>query len=150
MPGRIEAENYDKGGEGVAYHDATPTNPDGIYRNDGVDLQLANDTGGGYKVKTAVAGEWLKYTVNVASARTYAIDVRVSSSGAGGTFHVEVDGVNVTGAMTVPNTGGWNAWSTVTKTGVSLTAGQHVVRLVLDTNGSSTGMTGNFNYIDVR
>lgn len=150
MPGRIEAENYDKGGEGIAYHDATPTNPDGVYRNDGVDLQIANDTGGGYKVKTAVAGEWLKYTVNVASARTYAIDVRVSSSGAGGTFHVEVDGVNVTGALTVPNTGGWNAWSTVTKTGVSLTAGQHVVRLVLDTNGSSTGMTGNFNYIDVR
>ena len=86
----------------------------------------------------------------MASARTYAIDVRVSSSGAGGTFHVEVDGVNVTGALTVPNTGGWNAWSTVTKTGVSLTAGQHVLRLVLDTNGSSTGMTGNFNYIDVR
>jgi carbohydrate binding protein with CBM6 domain/parallel beta helix pectate lyase-like protein len=149
LPGRIEAENFDNGGEGIAYHDATPTNPDGVYRNEGVDLQVANDVDGGYKVKTAVAGEWLKYTVNVGSTRTYAIDVRVSSSGAGGTFHLEVDGVNVTGALTVPNTGGWSAWTTLTKAGVSLTAGQHVVRLVLDGNGS-TGMTGNFNWIAFR
>jgi len=148
LPGRIEAENFDKGGEGIAYHDATPTNPDGIYRNEGVDLQLANDVDGGYKVKTAVAGEWLKYTVNVGSTRTYAIDIRVSSSGAGGTCHIEVDGIDVTGALTVPNTGSWSAWTTLTKAGVSLTAGQHVVRLVLDSNGAS--LTGNFNWIAFR
>jgi len=149
LPGRIEAENYDRGGEGVAYHDATPTNPDGVYRNDGVDLQVSNDGDNGYKVKTAVAGEWLKYTVNVTSTRLYTASVRVSSNGTCGTFHLEVDGVNVTGTMTVPNTGGWGNWTTLTKTGVSMTAGQHVVRLVLDSNGA-TSMSGNFNWIDLR
>ena len=39
------------------------------------------DTGGGYKVKTAVAGEWLRYSVNVATAGTYTLTVRVTSIG---------------------------------------------------------------------
>ena len=150
VPGRIEAENYDNGGEGVAYHDTTGGNAGGLYRNDGVDLQTASDTGGGYKVKSAVAGEWLKYTVAVKSSGTYALDARVCSSGAGGKFHVEVDGVNVTGSMTVPDTGSWNVFTTVTKSGIALTAGTHVFTLVLDSNGASTGMTGNFNWFAIR
>ncbi|HEY3886294.1 MAG TPA: carbohydrate-binding protein, partial [Vicinamibacterales bacterium] len=150
LPGRIEAENYDKGGEGVAYHDTTPGNAGGVYRSDGVDLQVANDTGGGYKVKSAVAGEWLNYTVSVGATGTYSLDARVCSSGAGGTFHIEVDGVNVTGEMSIPNTGSWNSFTTITKTGVSLTAGTHVFKLVLDTNGAATGMTGNFNWFQIR
>jgi hypothetical protein len=40
-----------------------------------------------------------------------------------------VDGVNVTGTLAVPNTGGWQTYTTVTKTGVNLSAGQHVLRL---------------------
>jgi hypothetical protein len=147
LPGTIQAENYDKGGAGVAYHDTTTGNSGTVYRSDNVDLQTASDTGGGYKVKTAVAGEWLKYTVNVTTSGTYTLNARVTSLGAGGRFHIEVDGVDKTGALTVPDTGGWQSWRTISKTGVSLTAGQHVVRLVLDTNGSSTGMTGNFNWL---
>ena len=149
LPGRIEAENYDKGGEGIAYRDTTTGNSGGVYRSDDVDVATASDTGGGYKVKTAVAGEWLNYTVKVATTGTYAIDARVCSSGAGGTFHIEIDGANATGEMTVPNTGSWNSFTTVTKTGVAFTAGTHVLRVVLDTNGSS-GLTGNFNWFAIR
>ena len=57
--------------------------------------------------------------------RTYAVDVRVASNGAGGTFHLEVDGANATGPITVPTTGGWQVWKTITKTGVALSAGPH-------------------------
>jgi hypothetical protein len=149
LPGRIEAENYDKGGEGTAYRDTTAGNSGGAYRSDDVDLAAASDTGGGYKVKTAVAGEWLDYTVKVTSAGTYSLDARVCSSGAGGTFHIEIDGVNVTGEMTVPNTGSWNSFTTITKAGVPLSAGTHVFRVVLDTDGAS-GLTGNFNWFAVR
>jgi hypothetical protein len=148
LPGTIQAENYDLGGEGVAYHDTTAGNSGGVYRSDDVDLGTVSDTGGGYKVKTAVATEWLNYSVNVASAGSYTVSVRVSSSGVGGTFHIEANGANVTGSMTVPNTGGWDTWTTVTKTGVSLSGGQQVLRLVLDSTGSS-GLTGNFNWIKV-
>ncbi len=150
MPRKIEAEDYDKGGEGVAYHDTTAGNSTGLYRADGVDIQTTTDTGGGYKVKTAVAGEWLNYSASVATAATFTISARVSSSGAGGTFHFEVDGVNKTGTLTVPNTGAWETWATVSKSGIAIPAGSHVIRLVLDSNGSSTGMTGNFNWFTVQ
>ena len=149
MPGTVQAENYDRGGPGVAYHDTTSGNSSGLYRGDHVDLQFATDTGGGYKTKDAVAGEWLKYSVNVRAAGTYSINVRVASLGNGGTFHIEVNGVDRTGPLTVPNTGGWQTWRTVTRTGVALSSGPQVIRLVLDSNGSS-GLTGNFNWIAVQ
>lgn len=150
LPGVIQAENYDLGGQGVAYYDTTPGNSGGVYRNDDVDLQVAEDVGGGYKVKSAVATEWLNYTVTVKASGTYSFEARVSSSGAGGMFHIEVDGVDVTGEMTVPDTGSWNVFTTITQTGVQLTAGTHVLKVVLDTNGPSTGMTGNFNWFAIQ
>jgi hypothetical protein len=149
LPGTIQAENYDRGGEGVAYHDTTSGNSGGVYRADGVDLQDAIDTGGGFKIKSAVAGEWLKYTVSVAAADTYTFTTRVASSGAGGTFHIEVNGVDKTGSIAVPNTGSWQTWLTLPKTGIALSAGPQVIRLVFDTNGAS-GLTGNFNWIGVQ
>ena len=55
LPGTIQAEHYDRGGEGVAYHDTTAGNKGDVLRDDDVDLQTATDTGGGYKVKNAVS-----------------------------------------------------------------------------------------------
>jgi hypothetical protein len=148
LPGLIQVENFDEGGSGVAYRDTTSGNAGGQYRSGDVDVEDTSDSGAGHDVGWAVAGEWLKYTVNVATAGVYDLDVRVASAGAGGTFHLEVNGTDVTGALTVPNTGGWQTWTTVRKSGVSLPAGQQEWRLVLDTNGS-TGAVANFNYIRV-
>ena len=67
-----------------------PSNSGGAYRSNAVDIKAATDTGGGYLVGWTAAGEWLNYTVSVATAGTYALDVRVASSGVGGTFHLEV------------------------------------------------------------
>ncbi len=41
VPGRIEAEDYDIGGETIAYHDTTPGNTGGAYRHDDVDIETA-------------------------------------------------------------------------------------------------------------
>lgn len=149
LPGVIEAENYDTGGEGVSYHDTTPGNSSGVYRNDGVDIRATTDSSGGYNVKSIRAGEWLAYTVDIGAAALYAIDLRVASSGTGGTVHVAVDGTDVTGSIALPDTGGWNTWQTVTKTGVSLPAGTHVVTLVVDANGS-VGTAADLNWIRIR
>ena len=46
--------------------------------------------------------------------------------------NVEIDGVNVTGSVPVPLTGGWDAFQDVGKGGITLTAGQHVLRLFAD------------------
>jgi hypothetical protein len=52
------------------------------------------------------------------------------------------------GTLNVPNTGAYYNYQPVTLSGVSLSAGSHVLRLVMDTNGSGTGWSsvGNFNY----
>ncbi len=144
----IQAENFDNGGEGVAYHDTDTTNQGGKYRSTGVDIESTGDTGGGYDVGYTKAGEWLEYTINVTDAGSYDLGFRVASASASGVFHAEIDGANVTGSLAVPNTGGWQTWQTVTDTGISLTAGQHVLKLSMDANGSS-GYVGNFNYITV-
>jgi hypothetical protein len=52
----------------------------------------------------------------------------------------------VTGQITVPNTAGWQNWTTVSKSGINLTAGKHVLRLRMDANGS-TGSVANFNWL---
>jgi len=149
LPGTLQAENFDDGGELVAYHDLSSGNSGGQGpRPTDVDLATTTDAGGGLAVGWAFAGEWLKYTVNVTTAGTYDIDFRVASGGAGGTFHLEVNGVDKTGPLTVPSTGGWDTWVNVRKSAVSLSAGQQVWRLVMDTNGSTTAV-GNFNYIRV-
>lgn len=146
IPGTIQAEDFDTGGEGNAYHDTEPTNLGGQYRpSEGVDISTCTDGTGCYYLGWTRAGEWLLYTVAVPTAGTYTLQVRVASAGLGGTFHVELNGVNKTGTMTVPNTNGWDTWQTITKT-VSLDAGWQVLRLVFDGNGQS-GYVGNFNYL---
>jgi hypothetical protein len=90
----------------------------------------------------------LNYSVDVTSAGNYDLDIRVSSAGAGGTFHIEVNGIDKTGPLTVPDTGGWQTWTTARRTGVALAAGPQVWRVVMDTNGTTTAV-GNFNSITV-
>jgi N-acetylneuraminic acid mutarotase len=146
LPGQIEAENFDNGGETVAYHDTTPGNQGGAYRTTSdVDIEACTDTGGGYNIGHIQAGEWLNYTVNVTTAGSYSIGVRVASAVSGGSFHVAIDGTNVTGAMSMPNTGGWQTWTTVTASNINLTAGQHLMKLMFDS--STAYEMGNVNYI---
>ena len=140
-----------RGRDGVAYQDTTSGNTGGAYRNNHVDIQATSDSGGGYNIGWVQATEWLNYTVNVKVAGTYALDFRVAANGTGGVFHLEVNGVDKTGPLSVPNTGGWQTWTTVTRTGVTLSAGTQVIRVVMDKNGSSAaGYVGNFNKFTVR
>jgi hypothetical protein len=145
IPGTIQAENYDTGGEGNGYHDTEATNFGGAYRTDGVDLAGCSDGAGCYTVGWTRAGEWLLYTVSVPVAGTYTMQVRVASAGLGGTFHVEFNGANKTGTLTVPNTNGWDTWQTITKT-VTLDAGWQTMKIVMDAV-SATGNIGNINSI---
>jgi len=43
----------------------------------------------------------------------------------------------------------WQTWATMSKSGVSLTAGQQVVCIVMDARGAS-GSVANFNWLEVR
>ena len=145
LPGTVQAENFDNGGQNVAYWDKDSTNKGGQYRSTAVDIEATADSGGGYNVGWIAPGEWLAFTVNVAAAGTYTLQARVAAPSAGGTFHVEFGGVNKTGTMTIPATGSYQTWTTVSES-VSLAAGTQGMRVVFDAAGPSGGV-GNLNWI---
>ena len=152
-PITLEAENFDNGGQGVAYNENNGNTGSSVYRStpvEAVDIQARSTASNGYVVFEASAGEWLEYTINVPVTRKYDIGVRYASEFNNGKFHIEIDGVNVTQDMTVVSTGTWGTFKNLTKRGVMISAGtQHVVRLALDTN-SPDGcgcIVGNFDAI---
>jgi len=110
-----------------------------------VDLESTPDVGGGFNVMKTRAGEWLEYTINVTAGGAYPLAVRVANIGTGAKFHVEVDGVDKTGAVAVPDTGGWQTWESISPGSLTLTAGQHIIRFVFDVVGT-TGGVGNYNW----
>jgi len=90
----IQFENYDIGGEGVAYHDATFGNTMGTFRgDDNVDIVTCTDAGGGYCVNNTEVGEWLEYSVNASIAGSYKITIRYASNAASG-LRLEVSGAS--------------------------------------------------------
>ena len=118
VPGIIFAANYDLGRYGEAYLDQTtnsPYNSGSSYRNDSVDIETCSDSAPtiGYDVGWLAPGDWMKYTVPAIPAGPFSISARVAANAAGGSFYVEVGGSNVTGLISVPATGGWQAWSTL-------------------------------------
>jgi len=140
VPAVLEAENFDRGGESVGYHEVFGTTGSALYRHqpaEGVDIQARAGASRGFFVMEAAAGEWLSYTVFVKAAGSYYLGVRYSSELRGGTFHIEIDGQNVTGVMTVIPTG--ENFRSVSRM-VRLAAGQHALHLVMDSNSvSETG-----------
>src|SRR6185295_5504132 len=140
VPGTVEAEQFDNGGEGIAYHDTSPGNSGGVFRSTNVDVE--SSSGGGYDVGWIDPGEWLQYSVDVASAGTYTVQFRVAAAATGGTFHLEMNGVNVTGTLAIPSTGGWQTWQTVAQN-VSLAAGPQSARIVFDS--ATAGIVGNLD-----
>ncbi|MGE0451288.1 MAG: carbohydrate-binding protein [Vicinamibacterales bacterium] len=132
IPGSIEAEQFDNGGEAVGYHDTTSGNSGGVFRSADVDVEPA--AGGGYNVGWIEAGEWLQYTADISDAGAYTAEFRVASLGRGGSVHLEIDGTNVSGGLSIPDTGGWQNWQTVSAS-VQLPAGRHAVRVVADSRG---------------
>lgn len=144
IPGRIEFENFDSGN----YFDTDSENLGHSYRpSEGVDISPTSDTEGGYTVGWVKPGEWLGYKVKVNKTDTYDINIRAVSAVKGGTFHIEVDGVKVTPSLEIPNTGAWNAWSTMTYKSVHVDAGDHLVKVVMD-SGGGIGWVGDFNYFE--
>ena len=121
IPGTIEAAHFDNGGANVAYVDSTTGNAGGAFRTTDVDLQAA--AGGGHNVGWTAAGEWLLYTVNVATSGTYTAQLRVASVG-GGTMQVAFGAPSsASNSISVPNTGAWQTWTTV-NVPVTLAAGK--------------------------
>jgi len=144
VPCKIQLENYDRGGEGISYHMLSKGNAGNMYRNDDVNIGLCTDEGGGYELIRIGDGEWLEYTVNVEKAGYYDISLRVACDMDDASFHVEFNERNLTGKVSIPNTGSISNWTCVNFDHVRLTAGEQVVKLVIETGKV------NLNYLEIK
>jgi len=145
IPGKIEFEHFDVGGNGEAYFDDSWGSETGVsFRTDeDVDIEECTDEGGGYNIGWFTAGEWLEYTVDVAIEGVYDLVVRVACDGDNRDLNFYMDGDLIAGDVAVPNTGGWQAWQDLIISDVSLQAGEQVLRVAAgDTNYI------NLNYIE--
>ncbi|HLM62262.1 MAG TPA: carbohydrate-binding protein, partial [Pyrinomonadaceae bacterium] len=158
VPGIIEVENFDRGGEGIAYGEVSGSTGSSVYRNqptESVDIQSRASASGGYAVMEAGAGEWLTYTIEVRRAGIYNLDVRYASEFRNGAFHIEVDNQSITDSILIASTGNWGAFQNVSRK-VSLPAGQHTLKLVIEANSINpqTELTAevaaNFDSIIIR
>jgi hypothetical protein len=129
IPGRVECENYDRGGEGVAYHDSDAVNhgsgelnpvngnPLNEFRlHEGVDTSYTKSGGiddnpfnryvsplGSLYVGWTEPGEWLNYTVEVKTAGRYAIALPYTANG-DGAISLTLDGDQPLATITIPST----------------------------------------------
>jgi hypothetical protein len=113
IPGTIQAESYSA--------------------MNGIQTENTSDSGGGTNVGWIDANDWMDYSVNVASAGSYTISLRVASPNTGGQLQLRNGSTMLTTAA-IPNTGGWQNWTTITTTAV-LTAGVQTLRLYATTGG---------------
>ncbi len=154
LPGTLQAENYDNGGDGVTYHDNESTNQgDASFRTgEGVDVVKGN---GGKAIGYTNTDEWLEYTVDITKTGYYYYNATVSSGTTGSGFKLSLNTdqglVDITSNISVPQTASsdWGTYKTITgKTIIPLQEGRHIIRLTI--TGSSCNIDKvSFDHIQV-
>ncbi len=146
IPGLIEVESYDGDGEAAGSFVPDDGNgpPDDIYYNYPRVLPMPGDERASYV--STIGGQLMNYTVNIASAGSYSFTARVASPYSGNTFHIEIDGVDKTGPVYIPNTGSTDTYQFASVDNIPLDLGPHVLTLVVD---GYLQPAGNFDYLTV-
>ncbi len=159
IPGTIAAPEFDLGRYGKAYSDAevanyhvstgtyTAWNNGWSFRNDGVDIESSNDSdpgSNGFNVGWTSDNEWLQYTVDIDSSAVYSAKFRYAVLGATSKIRLQVDDADVTGAISLPTTGGYQTWNTFTINDVVLYKGRHRIKVIFDKGGANFSSIGFF------
>ena len=133
IPGRIQLENYDIGGQHISYFDNTAHNTFGHYRSDFVDILFSQDTDGKFAVY-GTNGEWLEYTCNILPG-IYTVIVRNSCPITSQELTLSLEGQTLA-TFELSVTGGWYNWQNTAVAEVSLPGGSHVLRFTLSGSGT--------------
>lgn len=160
LPGVLEAENFDKGADGIAFHDnnSSKQGTGASYRTDtgGIDVEKG---GTGYTVGYTEVGEWMEYTVNVKEAGLYSYDIAYSAPDTNPAINISLhNGADLTlltpEKLALPNTGDWNTFKTLHgRILIPLEAGQQILRISIADASSQYALNLDkitFNKIDVN
>ena len=109
LPGKVEAESH--------------------YRRGGTGVETTTDNGGGQNIAFIEAGDWAEYLVKVTQDGIYNFEFRTASQTAVGKFDIYEDDRLLKTDATVTATGGYQTWKSTVVTGISLTPGEHLIRL---------------------
>lgn len=101
-PYLLGAADFDKGGEGVGYHDSTTGNESGGDYRAGESVGVSPDKNIEYNADR----EWLNYTVEVEESALYRVVMNMATNGSA-KFDFQVDGETQTEVLTAPNKGSW-------------------------------------------
>ena len=111
-------------------------NEGNVYREDGVDIvgigcsdELNTQDCEGYAIGHTAAGEWVEYSVNVASANKYVFRANVSSGLDVGSFRLFLDGKAISDTIAVPQGEDWATYGFVEGETTELEEGDHVLRI---------------------
>lgn len=132
LPGLVEAEDFDQGGQNVGYFDNTigNDNPGISYRHSDVDFStIFND--GNYHLTNTEEGEWLKYTVEVKEEASYTVTLRYKTV-ASPVINIAVDDEEYSGDIALPLS---YPWTEMTFEVPVLTIGIHELKFNIITGG---------------
>ncbi|MDR2040367.1 MAG: carbohydrate-binding protein [Bacteroidales bacterium] len=148
-PYTLKSVDFDKGGQGVSYYDTTPhTTGDSIYRTTGgdSDFQGVDIHSDQASIEYIALGEWLIYTLEVQDAGDYLISAEVACTSTS-VCHIELNGINVTGPVSIPQTGGWTIWRWFDiQRSIRLSEGTHQIRFYFGTPVSMNLRNLKFTY----
>ena len=133
IPGTIEMENYDLGGQSVSFSDKDFVNEGGALREDGVDIvQIdSTDKSKGYAIGFTQPGEWMEYTLKVTEAGEYAFVANVATASDGASFILFMDGKAISDTIVAPKGEDWSTYGMVDGKTTALEAGEHVLRVAI-------------------
>jgi hypothetical protein len=132
VPGTIEAEDYDQGGQGISFHDQDLVNQGGAYRTGPVDIGELTAGVPGHYVGWTAAGEWLEYTIAVNKGMKVNFTLLLACANGGGELHFELNGKMLTNHLFIGATGGEQQFKAFTLSDIYLPEGVHQLRLVTD------------------
>lgn len=143
IPGLIEVENFDLGGNRVSFYDKDSENQGNAYRKNVVDI-VGLDCGefaegvfvkgtdcARYAVGYTEDTEWLEYTVTVETEDVYTLEALVASGSDNSSFRLFLDDKAITDTIKIENTGDWNTYNTISAKTIKLSKGKQILKLLI-------------------
>jgi hypothetical protein len=138
VPAKLEAEDY------TGFFDTTAGNSRNTYRFDDVDINTTNADGGGYFVGWTANGEYLEYQITVPESGRYKAIARAATIRNNSQFTVAINGNQIGGTQSIPNTGGWQSYQDIEADLGNLSVGDYTLRYTF------VGGSSNLNYIEIQ